>query len=351
MSRINYELIIIARESIGITQRELAELLNLDQGAFSKIEHGLMEFPTETLPALSSILGYPESFFYLEWKPIRIEGHYRKKISLPAKSLKEYRAKMTIAEKHISTLLDSIELPRINIPSWDIDKDGSPSMCAKFVRDFWRIPKGRIENLSQLLEDNGIVIIELDLGDMDGFATYSKDNVPLLFANRNRPGDRDLFNKAHEASHYIMHFGKSISPDRDIDKEANEFASEFLLPIKDVENDLIKLSVSKLADMKRYWRVSMASIITKAKNAGLLTKNQSDYLWKQMSSLGYRTKEPVVTLREKPTIIQEIFVSYLQELGYTKDDLSKLLDFNSDRIDDWYFGLPQNKLKIIRKSA
>lgn len=351
MPTINYELIILARESMGVSQRELAELMKIDQGAFSKIEHGIIEFPEESLEKISDMLGYPKSYFYQEWKPIRVEGHWRKKISLSAKQLKEFKAKMTLVERHISTLLDSVDLPEINIPTWDCEKDGSPTMCARYVRDFWKIPKGRIENLTRILENNGILVIELDLGEMDGFATFTKDNIPLLFANNNRPGDRDLFNKAHEASHYIMHFGKNISEDRDIDKEANEFASELLLPLKDVQHDLVKLTIPKLADLKRYWKVSMVSIIRKAKDNGFLTPNQYDYLQKQMSSLGYRINEPVVTPREKASLAQEVFNAYLQDLGYSKMELSKLLEFKEDRIDEWYFGVQQNRLKIIRRTA
>ncbi|MBC7934396.1 MAG: ImmA/IrrE family metallo-endopeptidase [Rhizobacter sp.] len=348
MPNINYELIILARESMGITQRELAELLKEDQGKFSKIEHGLMEFPEEKSELLSTVLGYPDSFFRQSWKPIRVEGHYRKKVSLAVKVLKEYKAVMTLAEKHVSTLLDAVELPILNCPSWDVETHGSPELCAQYVRDFWRLPKGRILNITTLLEDNGIIPIELDLKEMDGFATFSKEGIPLIFINKNRPGDRDLFNKAHELAHFVMHFGKSISQERDIDKEANEFASEFLLPLKDIEHDLVKLSIPKLADLKRYWRVSMSAILKKAKDHGYLSPNQSEYLWKQMSKLGYRTKEPVITPREKATLLQEMFATYLQEFGYTKNELARLLEFSEDKLDEWYFDIQQNRLKIIK---
>lgn len=351
MPSTNYELIILARESMGITQAELAERLFLEQSTISKIEHGLLAPTKEIVNKIAETLDFPTSFFYQEWKPIRVEGHYRRKLSLPAKMLKQCKAKMTIADHHLSTLSDSLVLPVLNIPKWNVVIDGSPSLCAKYVREFWRLPKGRIENLTQTMEDNGIIVIELDFDEMEGFSAFSKDGYPLIFINNNRPGDRDLFTKAHELFHIIAHFGQKISEDRDIDKEAHEFASEFLLPTNEIQHDLVKLNISKLADLKRYWRVSMAAIIMKAKNCGLLTQNQSEYLWKQMSALGYKKREPVETRREKATLFQEIFSTYLEDFAYTKQELENVLKFPSSKIDEWYFDKKPNRLKVIRRAG
>lgn len=350
MDKVRYELIILARESVGFTQAELSEALRVEQGTISKIENGLLEASEDIVDKIAIVLDFPKSFFYQDWNPIRVEGLYRRKISLPAKIVKECKAKMTLAERHLSILLSSLELPITNLPKWDVEVDGSPSMCARYVREFWKIPKGRIENLSKILEDNGVVIIELDLEDLDGFSTFSHDNIPIIFVNKTRPGDRDLFNKAHEISHFIMHFGQKISEARDIDREANEFASEFLIPQKDIESHLVKLNLAKLADLKMYWRVSMQAIIMKARKCGFLTDNQNDYLWKQMGAMGYRKKEPIEIPREKPTLFQEMLSTYQSELSYSKQDLSKLLHFKEEHIDEWYFD-KRSKLRVVRKSA
>jgi Zn-dependent peptidase ImmA (M78 family) len=169
--------------------------------------------------------------------------------------------------------------------------------------------------------------------------------------NKNRPGDRDLFTKAHELFHIIAHFGKKVSEDRDVDKEANEFASEFLLPEKDIQQDLVKLNIAKLADLKRYWRVAMGAIIMKAKSCGAITQNQYEYLWKQMSALGYRMEEPIRTEEKKATLFQEILITYIDEFAYSKQELEKVLYFNADKIDDWYFNKRPNRLRIISKTA
>jgi len=347
MEKVNRELITLARESTGFMQAKIAESLGIEQGTLSKIENGILEPSEELITKIAEILNFPVKFFYQDWKPIRVEGHYRKKITLPVKALKECKAKMTLAESHLNSLLASIELPPSNIPKWNVEIDGAPSMCAQYVREYWKISKGRIENLTKILEDNGIVIFDMDLGDLDGFSTFSRDNIPLIFTNKNRPGDRDRFNKAHELAHFIMHFGQKISESRDIEKEANEFASELLLPQKDIIPYLKKLNLTVLADLKSYWKVSMQSIVYKAKQTNFLTDNQYEYLWKQMGALGYRKKEPIEIKKEVPTLFTEILETYFNDLGYSKSELSELLKFNEDKVDEWYFN-KITALKIVR---
>lgn len=149
---------------------------------------------------------------------------------------------------------------------------------------------------------------------------------------------------------YLRHFGKKISEERDIDKEAMEFASELLVPLADVEDQLLKLTVQRLADLKRYWKISMAAFIYKAKFHNLISKNQYDYIWKQMVGAGYRVTEPVVTQREKATMFQEILNTYLTDFKYSKSQLSTIIQFNENKIDEWYFEKNPNKLKVIRRA-
>lgn len=347
MESSNYQLIILAREASGLTQADLASAIGIEQGYLSKIENGLSDPSEEIVKKIGFVLDYPESFFYQTWQPIRLEGHYRRKLSLPSKELKECRAKMTLAERHLSLLCQSIELPSPNYPKWNVEVDGSPSMCARYLREFWRIPKGRILDGLSVLEDNGFVIIEIDL-QVDGFSALSDTNTPIIFLNKKLPGDRQLLTAFHEALHFIIHHGQKISEERDVEKEAYEGAHEFLVPISDIETDLRKITISKLCDLKQYWKVSMQSLIVKAYREELITKHQYQYLFKQMNALGYRKKEPVSVSREKPTLFQEVLSSHINNLGYSKEELANLLQFKLEKVDEWYFNQGP-KIKPLRK--
>lgn len=354
MATFNTEILALARESRGYTQAYLSDELKVEQGTISKIENGRLQVSEDLVKSIAKILDYPIELFYVDKKVIRVEGHYRKKASLSVKEVKEYRAKMTFAEWHINKLVDSVDLPPVNIPSWDVELEGTVLKAAKHAREFWNIPRGRVNDLAKILEDNGIVIASLDLGDMDGLSTYSAEyNIPIIYLNKNRPADRIRMNLAHEAAHYVLHFGKKISPERDVEKEARDFASELLLPSNEIKPYLNKLTLEKLADLKRYWKVSMAGILYKAASMGMVTVNQSKYLWQQMAAKGYKKVEPVEIEPDRPTLLREIIETHTEDMGYEKSELAKILYISEEELDVNYLGArPKPKIKIaVRRSA
>jgi Zn-dependent peptidase ImmA (M78 family)/transcriptional regulator with XRE-family HTH domain len=336
MKKLNVEILKLARESRLITQEELAIGIGIEQGTLSKIEKDILPAEPNIVESISKILSYPTEFFYQEKKVITVEGHYRRKLSIPVKKMKQYIAQMTIAEWHFTSMLDEIELPATKIPTWDVLKDGSPSICAKHLRDFWRIPKGRISNLTKFIEDNGIIIIALDLGDLDGFSTFFNGVIPVIFVNKNLPPDRYRLTISHELGHLVMHFGNKVGSERDLESEAYQFAIELLVPENNIRPYFTRVTIEKLADLKAYWYVSMAALLKYSNTLDMVTGNQYRYLWMQMGSLGYRTKEPVLLPTEKPGIINEMINAYLSDLGYSKEELASVLHLTVSEFEKIY---------------
>jgi len=343
MEKLNPEILKLAREVRSITQEELAIIIGIEQGTLSKIEKGILQADNEIVKNICKALDFPSTFFYQEKKVLPIEGHYRRKISTSVKKLKQYIAQMTIAEWHFMSMLDEIDLPETQLPKWDVLEDGSPAICAKFVREFWRIPKGRIANVTKFIEDNGVVIIALDLGELDGFSTYFNGNIPVIFVNKNFPPDRYRLTIAHELGHLILHFGNKVGPDRDLESEAYEFAIELLVPENNVRPYLSKITIEKLADLKGYWYVSMAALLKYANTLGMVTGNQYRYLWTQIGSLGYKKKEPVNIPVETPGIINEIISAFLSDLGYSKEELASTLHITVPEFERIYL---HSKVKL-----
>lgn len=343
MEKINSEILKLAREVRFITQEELANIIGIEQGTLSKIEKGILQADQEIVKNISKALELPVTFFYQEKKVIPVEGHYRRKISTSVKKMKQYVAQMTIAEWHFMSMLDEIDLPETQLPKWDILVDGSPAICAKYVREYWRIPKGRITNITKFIEDNGVVIIALDLGELDGFSTYFNGNIPVIFVNKNFPPDRYRLTIAHELGHLILHFGNKVGADRDLETEAYEFAIEFLVPENNIRPYLSKITIEKLADLKSYWYVSMAALLKYANTLGMVTGNQYRYLWTQIGSLGYRKKEPVNIPVETPGIINEIISAFLSDLGYSKEELASTLHITVPEFERIYL---HSKVKL-----
>ena len=344
---INREILKLARDSRGLSQKDLSLKLGIKQGTLSKIENEFLSIDEDLVDSFSQALNYPKSFFYQKKDVHLVSGHYRKKITLPQKEVRMQQSKMTILEWHLEKLISSIELPEANLPKWNCNFDGSPEICANYIREFWKIPRGRIENLTKLIEDNGIVVIPMDLGTLDGLSIFSQSGIPVIFVNRIMSGDRHRFNLAHELGHLIMHFAQKIDESRDVEDEAHLFASELLIPSREIKPHLVRINIEKLAELKRYWKVSMQAILVKSyKQLSLLTQNQYHYLWKQMSFLGYRKKEPVFIPVEKAQLVREIIELHLNDLEYSKSELSILLNITEREFDKLYLDESSN-LRVL----
>ncbi|WZL89771.1 XRE family transcriptional regulator [Salinimicrobium sp. 3283s] len=343
---INREIIKLARQARGFSQKDLASMLQIKQGTYSKIENEFLSVDEALIEGLSNALQYPKEFFYQKKEVHLVKGHYRRKLSLPQKEVVKYQSIMTIVEWNIEKMMEALDLPAAELPRWDCIKDGEPDLCAQFLREFWKLPKGRIPNITNLIENKGVIVIPIDLGPIDAFSAFSDEGLPLIFVHRSLKGDRYRFNLAHELGHLIMHFGQKVAEDRDIEEEAHLFASEFLVPGAEIKPYLNNLSLEKLADLKRYWLVSMQSLIVKAyKHLGVLSKSQYHYLFKKMSIKGYRKNEPIFIPIEKPDLLPSMIRLHIDELEYSDNELAEMLNLRQEEFKKYYLNL-KTELKI-----
>jgi Zn-dependent peptidase ImmA (M78 family)/DNA-binding XRE family transcriptional regulator len=344
--KFNPQMLKLARELRGYTQTQLSELMGVGQGTISKIEKFGSGFDESIAQLASAILKVPVSFFDNHDTIIPIQGEFRRKLSTSVKQLNQNNAKMTIAERQLLKLLDGIEISANEIPTWDIEYDGNASLCAQHIRRIWKIPRGRIENLTTIVENKGAIIIPLYLQDMDGFSMYTTNGIPLIFINRDISADRARLTLAHELAHIVLHLSCTVELSRDREAEAFEFAAELLMPEAEIRPQLVRLNLMTLANLKKYWKTSMQSIIRRAKNLGVLNDNQYKYLSIQMSAEGYRTKEPVFFSHEQPSVLKQIIDAYLEDLDYSTEEIAELIDSSLEEFKDNYL---QNKISSMRK--
>jgi Zn-dependent peptidase ImmA (M78 family) len=163
-----------------------------------------------------------------------------------------------------------------------------------------------------------------------------RDLPPAIFLKSSVPADRARFSLAHELGHIIMH----QVPTESIEDEANAFAGELLVPEKLFRKSLIghRLSVEWLARQKAYWRVSMASLLYRMRALDIVTRHQTEYLWKKFSALGWRTREPEETdiAAEHPTVFPKLVRHHAETLGYGVDDLKQLLNIDGEDVRRLY---------------
>lgn len=342
----NPELLVLARRSRGLTQDRLADLASLTHTAISRCEAGLLELSEDSIARLASALGYPKEFFYRSATLWGLAGgavFHRKQQSLPAKTLYRAHACAEVRRLEIMTLLESLrELPP-SVPEYHVELfDDDPAKIARSVRTAMNIPPGPISNLTETLERNGCVIVGHDFGarQLDGFSQRSQYPPVFMHLNNDLPPDRWRWTLAHELGHAVMHF-EPIAPLRQVEDQANLFASEFLTPAHEIRPALDDLSFQKLGALKREWKVSMQALIMRAAQLNAITGRQRQSMFARLSAAGYRLREPA-TLDppvERPSWMKRLSRRHLDDLDFGVVELSALVhlterEFSRHYLDD-----------------
>lgn len=286
-----------ARELNGITQIDLANRIGVKQAAISQIEKDEYEPSEELLKAIATETGFLPAFFMREPVGDFPQGSlsFRAKKSLTAREETKAYQYAKIIYEHTRRMVSRVtEIPPLRLPSLVKER---PGLSAEITRSNLGIsPDIPISNLVESLERNGVFIITLPiiLPKMDAFSAWAVLDTerPIIALSSGKPMDRMRFSIAHELGHLVLHH-----PTNDvvkvIEKQADEYASELLLPVEAMRNELTPpISLTSLARMKVKWGVSMQALIYRARNLKIINDRQFKYLFTQLSAHGWRMREP-----------------------------------------------------------
>lgn len=350
---VNSQALIIARESRGRSQEEVARATGLSQGAISKAENDTLNLAAEHVELIAKFLDFPPSFFYEEGR-LRDGAsmcHYHlKRKTLPAKVLNRANANMFVRVVNIRHMMNGLEIAGgRTFHAMDIDEFGSAENVARALRTAWGVADGPIGNLTSLIESAGAIVILSAFGHrkLSGMSCWPTRDNPLFYLNSEMSTADLRWTMAHELGHLTMHRTPSAG---DIEKEADDFAAEFLLPARTITPELKALSFARLGALKMKWRVSMKRLIARADQIGAITKTDAVRLSKQYNARKFHEGEPYEIPTEKPTLASKAAEVHLTEHGYTPQELREALRITNP--DDYFevtgLSVGRGRLSIVR---
>ncbi len=331
-------MLILARESRGYSQTQLAKKAGVSQAAISKFESGVLEIPDDRLKAIAEAVEYPTAFFFRRDRRYGYGSpciYHRKRQSLPLSKQRELQATLNIRRIEIARLLRSVEIETdAGFVRMDIEDYDSPEQIAQLIRRSWRLPLGPVQNLVRSIENAGGIVISGSFGThkLDAISLRTPGLPPFFFVNRDIPGDRMRFTLAHEIGHVVMHTLPSVEQER----EADKFAAELLMPAKEIKSDLRPLNFQKLGSLKYHWKVAMSALIRRARDLDQITDRQAKRFWMKMGELGYRTNEPYPIAQEEPSIVKDVVDLHLRHYGYSIPELSKTVALYTEEFHSLY---------------
>lgn len=343
----------LARKRRGLTKKYIAESVGISSAALSSYESE--ESPKSpsaaTLASLAHILGFPEEFFFLEdIEPIRAEiVNFRARTKMTRKQRDCSLASGDLAVILNGWIADRFSLPSANLPNCEnID----PETAAIFVRSCWSLGSLPIRHMIDILELHGVRVFSLPEKHIaiDAFSFWDENTgTPYILLNTLKSGERGRMDAAHELGHLVMHRHVNLNdPNRDIEAEANKFASHFLMPSCDVR--LYKYqhaSIDDLITIKKRWQVSLSALIYRLKQLDLLSDWKYHSLYRQISAKGMRTKEPNPIEREKSQVLSKI-AEALDNEGVGLFAIANELSVPYEEVCQLMFRLP---IRVMRNKA
>ncbi|MCU1678223.1 MAG: DNA-binding protein [Frankiales bacterium] len=330
----NYAAFIVARESRGRTQAEVASAAGVAQGVISLVENGVKALTPDQAQRAAEFLHYPVTLFY-ETGSI-LEGksgclYHRKRKTLPAKTLRQLDGRMGVTLINARHMMMGLEIePERNFHSLDPDEYGGPASVAFALRRAWRVAPGPVRELVALVESAGAIIVMTSFGTpkLFGMSQWTRD-FPLFYLNADTAMEELRWTIAHELGHLVMH-GTPTSGDPEA--EADEFAGEFLAPRDLILPDLRDLTIARLPALKSKWRLSMKALIKRAEVLAAISRDDSVRLYKQYSARRWNNNEPYPLPIEEPTLVASAARVHFSEHGYTFAQLAEAVRLREDEL-------------------
>jgi Zn-dependent peptidase ImmA (M78 family) len=170
-----------------------------------------------------------------------------------------------------------------------------PARAAAITRSALGLdPEAPVAELVWTLERGGVLVLSLPVagGRHDAYSFWGGPmlDVPVIVLFRDVPGDRLRFSVAHELGHLVLH----RAPTPNAEREAFDFASNFLVPSEAIEREFpLPLTLTDVARLKPRWGVAMQAVVMAAGRAGAINERQKRQLFQQIARRGWRKREPL----------------------------------------------------------
>lgn len=324
----------------GYSRKQLSNMLDVSGQAVWQYENNYTSPKMQMVNQLKSIFNVKSKYFYNK----DILDRYGNTENIPMMNI-AYRSKVinviskTQSEAKHLAFLDSFVnylTAKVTYPSQKIirlrneiihylitsteDRKTQIQFPAMLAREELGLRNDTNDDLMFLIEKSGVFIFEKAIGEeMDAYSLWTKQDRPfIILGNLKRSSARRNFDIAHELGHLLLHYQVEFTnldgkEHKAIEKEANQFASAFLLPKESFSRDMQTItSVTNpdaYIDLKRKWKASLQVLGYQAANSGILDGKSHRNFYAALHRRGYLKEEPLddTIPIQKPQKIKSIF--------------------------------------------
>jgi len=306
--------------------------------AVSAFEAGEYPPSPETLARIASVLKFPLEFFCGDDldEPSLDSGSFRSMSKMTAPQRDMALSQAALGLHFIDWIESRFELPDADLP--DLSREPNPEAAAESLRRAWSLGALSIRNMIHLLEAKGVRVLSLavDAREVDAFSMW-KGARPFVFLNTYKSTEHSRFDAAHELGHLVLH--KHGPPQgREAEKQANTFASAFLMPRGSVLANAPRFpAYPTLVQLKKVWTTSVSALSYRLHELNVISDWQYRGLCIELAKRG-RDMEPDEAPRETSLILPRVLAA-LYEDGFSRARIAHALSLTSAELDQLLFGL------------
>lgn len=291
----------------------------------------------ETVRRLEIALGFHHGYLALDEvdAPSVDAVSFRSLSKMSARARGAAIAAGTSAIELASWLSDRFVLPEPSLP----DLQMSPAEAALQVRAEWGLGERPVRNMLHLLESRGVRVFSLvdQCRTVNAFSFWRED-TPFVFLSTDYSSERSRFDAAHELGHLVLH--RNGAPQgREAERDADAFASEFLMPHGDVLAQIpANPSLQLLVRRKSRWGVAVSALAYRSHKLSLSSEWHYRQLMIDISRRGWRKAEPAGRARETSQVLSKVFAA-LRDEGLSATCVAEQLGWMPTDLTELVFGL------------
>lgn len=259
---------------------------------------------------------------------------YRKRKSLPKKWQESFEANLCRKLEERLTLQDYCYADvRFDLPvhAFPVETEDDAEAAAQSLRDQWKLGVDPISDLTAVLEDHLVHVIEMEGPDkFDGISALAegpdgKVRAAAVVCRLGCAGERQRLSLGHELGHVVIKPSKGV----DEEKAAFRFAAAFLAPkaciVREVGKSRTRIRLEELLILKRRFGMSIQALLRRLLDIG--TIGESHYRWWFMflGKMNWRKAEPEPLQPERPSWFRQTVLRCVAEGFLTADDGGRML--------------------------
>ena len=326
-----------SRQAVGLSTRVVAEKIKgiaaVSHATIANYEKDASQPPVDVLAAMAGVYQRPINWFLGDGPMLKGARYRNLKSKVGVRARQQFEGEVQrwldayiAIERHLNMPLEREQVAENSeLARFEVDPEESPRETAARLRKALGLEDDApVMSVIDILEQSGVRTLEMDTDlAIDGMAAALGEEHVVVLSHQSS-ADRARLTAAHELGHVIRGDCADGQESKAEERAAFEFASHLLLTSKMLAAAFKRKSVVDLVRFKERYGISLAAMVYRAQEEGVIREDEAKRLWIAFAQRGWRTKEPGRVIADRPNRFESLIAYAVGETPLTFKALSDI---------------------------